>query len=162
MRFKDKASGSDGLSWKTLIEGAEALALHSILLIFNRYICSIEEQLSERDRREVIWNQSPSIVALQSTNRLILICNVCFVLYSINTTIFISLSKCHAAVWKGKFSSIKTHSQYKKAPCFFLSSSFERFCHHDLPINTIKIISLSRSITSLWCGCFTGTKIVSV
>lgn len=69
MRFKDKATGSDGLSLKTLIEGAQAQALHSTLLMFNSYIWSIDEHLSERDLREVIGNQSPSIVALPSTKK---------------------------------------------------------------------------------------------
>lgn len=60
MTTEDKATGSDSLSKKTLIEGAKAPALHSILLMCNRYICSIDEQLSETDRRD----QGPSIIIL--------------------------------------------------------------------------------------------------
>lgn len=61
MTFEDKATGSDSLSKKkTLIEGEKAPALHSLLLMCNRYICSIDEELSETDRRD----QSPSIIVL--------------------------------------------------------------------------------------------------
>lgn len=64
MRFSDKAMGSDGLSYKPLIEGAEAPALHSTLLNIHRYIWSIDEKLKERDLREVIRHQSPSVYPL--------------------------------------------------------------------------------------------------
>lgn len=48
------------LKKKTLIEGAKAPALHSIVLMCNRSICSIDEELSETDRRD----QGPSIVVV--------------------------------------------------------------------------------------------------
>lgn len=61
MTSEDKATGSDSLSIKkTLIEGAKAPALHSILLMCNRYICSIDEELSETDGSD----QGPSIIVL--------------------------------------------------------------------------------------------------
>lgn len=63
MTFEDKATGSDSLSKKkkkTLIERAKAPALHSLLLMCDRYICSIDEELSETDRRD----QGPSIIVL--------------------------------------------------------------------------------------------------
>ena len=52
--------------------------MHSILLIVNRYICNIDEHLSERHHREVIWDQSPSIVALLSINKPVVFGDVCF------------------------------------------------------------------------------------
>lgn len=69
MRTRDKTRVQTVYLQKMLIERAEAAALHSTLLMFDRYICSPDEPPpSQTTLREVIHDQSPENGALQSPN----------------------------------------------------------------------------------------------
>lgn len=111
----------------------------------NRYICSIDERLSERDLREVtFWPKStnPSINALQSDHA------------EIKGVYFITNSKYRLILIS--FQQSATVPVRKGHHALFLLSGFELVSQ--VSVSEIWVISLSFSITSPWWGRFMISK----